>query len=971
MHNIHVPDQQLGHSERQQRVQQQEQPNQHSQQQPTRNEVLRRLGRQILHIMQSPVVIDSISIVFITFICTVGAVRTLSPGLIFSYDNDLSAVANFSSPLYWMWWNWILILPVCVRRVRPVQASYAFIALALLQLVFGPALVFSDVYALVLVYTITVRLPKRQLIPLLISAYGMILLTTVVLTITTAIGPLAVPESTRINTHAYSCLPDHQQFDTSGCVRNIVASSVIGIMLALLLSTVIIVALWHRSRQQTAQLLQEQTATLTANLQQQAQVVRLAERARIARDMHDVVAHTLSIIIVQADAGRLAGAHNLPVALHTMQTIVSQSHQALDGMHELLGTIEEPPEQATQEPQTLSKHNLVQPDTSNQTVLPQTLEQSRQHSQYSTTPNSATTYRYIPQLISQAQLASPDCTFTHTIEGTPEPRELSAATSTTAYRVVQESLSNIRKHAGPRVHVDCSERWSVGQLELTIRDDGRGVTQQINQQEQTGGFGLLGMKERVEACGGTLEASPQLQGGFVVHARIPFVPAAPTLSSTPLAVQKSENGLSLSESQSLPTLQSSPSMQKQTVQNHSMHSPTIHSHPTHSSQPHAPLTTSRTASAQSSTDRQHTRRKSIAKYFNLFMQSLQSLLSALRQILRQPRTIDPHKPVIRATQESNIIARFASWTSRHYMVMDAILTIFIITINLYYISEVSPLTPQWHWVDVIIVIIEIGPLVLRRRMPQLSAALIGSLAIAHCVFLYWWPSSTFVVCISLYSVMLYGPKTAKLWVYPLSAFGCIIAALRYMALASDLPYGLFTATYTLFTYGKDGISSHYPPLTNILIATVAVALANMLICIIAIAAGLIRQSRNTNLWVLQAQQQALLASQQQRVTLAANMERNHIASQIQQEVTDTLYAVINQAEHGLAQLEIWNKDASSKDSAHQSDYSEQVAQVFTDIATLGRDALSRMRALLRVLRDTSDTDSSTATDHAPLKPIQQ
>ncbi|GGI12818.1 sensor histidine kinase [Galliscardovia ingluviei] len=966
MHNIQVPHQQPGRSQRQQRAQQQAQPNQHSHQQPTRNEVLRRLVHHILHIVQSPLVIDSLSIVFITFISTVGAVRTLSPGLIFPYDNDLSADTNFSDPSYWMWWNWILILPVCIRRVRPVQASYAFIALALLQLVFGPALVFSDVYALVLVYTITVRLPKRQLIPLLISAYGMVLLTTVVLTITTAIGPLAVPESTRINTHVYSCLPDHRQFDASGCVHDIVASSVVGIMLAPLLSTVIIVALWHRSRQHTAQLLQEQTATLAANLQQQAQVVRLAERARIARDMHDVVAHTLSIIIVQADAGRLAGAHNLPVALHTMQTIVSQSHQALDGMHELLGTIEEPPEQATQDPQTLSKQNLVQSDTSNQTALPQTLEQSRQHSQYSTTTSSATTYRYIPQLISQAQLASPDCTFTHTIEGTPEPRELSAAASTTAYRVVQESLSNIRKHAGPRVHVDCSERWSVGQLELTIRDDGRGVTQQINQQEQTSGFGLLGMKERVEACGGTLEASPQLQGGFVVHARIPFESAAPTLSSTPLAAQNSENGLSLSESQSLPTLLSSPSMQKQTLQHQNMHS-----QPTHSSQPHDPLTTSQNAATQSSTDQPHALRKSIAQYCNIFVQSIKSVINTLRQIMRQPRTIDPHKPVIRATQESSIIARFASWTSRHYMVMDAILAIFLITINVYYVSEVSPLTPQWRWVDVIIVIIEIGPLVLRRRMPQLSAALIGSLAIAHCIFLSWWPSSTFVVCISLYSVMLYGPKTAKLWVYPLSAFGCTIAALRYMAFASDLPYGLFSATYTLFTYGKDGASSHYPPLTNILIATVAVALANMLTCTIAIAAGLIRQSRNTNLWVLQAQQQALLASQQQRVTLAANMERNHIASQIQQEVTDTLYAVINQAEHGLTQLETWNADVLSKDSAHQPDYSEQVAQVFTDIATLGRDALARMRALLRVLRDTSDTDSSTTVNHAPLKPIQQ
>lgn len=840
-----------------------------------------RLGTTLLRIVQSPVFADTIAVLCITLFFTLGTGETLSPGLIFPYSSqqplyDLSS----NSASYWLWWNWLLAIPVCVRRVRPAQSAIAFIILALVQLVFGPTLVFSDFYALVLIYTITVRVSKNQLIPLIIAAYGMAVITTAVLTLSNAVGPLAVPRSVRINMHSYSCLPDTEQVNVSSCVRDVFDMSLFGVMLILLITATIIVALWHRSRRATALLLQEQTATLAANIQQQAQVARLAERARIARDMHDVVAHTLSIIIVQADAGRIAGAHNLAVAMQTMQTIVTQSRQALDGMHQLLGTLDSD----TQSQSEQSKERQATPAPANN-------DQSSQ-------PD----YTHIYQLVVQAQHASPESTFTRTITGTPEPYELSILTSTTAYRIVQEALSNIRKHAGPHVHVTIEERWSLNQLELTITDNGRGITSE-HASSSTSGYGLLGMKERVQAAGGTLSANPLPQGGFQVHAILPFH-ATSSIAQT-RETQSAEN----QPAQTNPLI----TVQEQ-VQQAERKLPTV----------------------------------------------MQSMLQAFRHERRHLA-----HPMTMKDKHTNIIARLSSWTSTHYLVMDTLLTCMLIAFNIFSIIAAAPMNNLSSGFNIVLSTIETLPLALRRRMPQLSAALMGSMAVLHCLVFAFWPYTAFIIVIALYSVMLYGPKTAKAWVYPLTAIGCFVASLHFTALSMNLQYGIVSVLYILFSHDARSIQND-GGYANMVLILIASCIASLLICIIAIATGLIRQSRNTNIWVLQAQQQALLESQQQRLTLAANTERNRIAAQIQQEVTDTLHAVIAQSELGLAQLTALQQ---AQVEQHIEPDSNQISQLFIDIASLGRSALARMRALLRVLRDTSDTDINVPTDHAPLRPI--
>ena len=99
--------------------------------------------------------------------------------------------------------------------------------------------------------------------------------------------------------------------------------------------SVIIMALWQRARNATLAAMRERNASIVAKEAEETRIAALAERARIARDMHDVVAHTLSTIIVQSDGGRYAGAHDLAIAKHTMGTIRHEAERAQHDMQRL------------------------------------------------------------------------------------------------------------------------------------------------------------------------------------------------------------------------------------------------------------------------------------------------------------------------------------------------------------------------------------------------------------------------------------------------------------------------------------------------------------------------------------------------------------------------------------------------------------------------------------------------------------
>ncbi len=199
-----------------------------------------------------------------------------------------------------------------------------------------------------------------------------------------------------------------------------------------------------------------------------------SERARIAREMHDVVAHGLSVIVVQADGARYAAAQDPDVAVRTLETVAATGRASLADMRRLLGLLRTG-EEAERAPQPGLRD------------LADLIDLARQSGTRVT-----------------AQLPPADVVL-------PEGDGL------TVYRIVQEALTNVRKHAGPDASVAITVH--VGhEVDVTVSDTGAGGRPLVPGGDERG-LGLLGMGERVAVHGGELTAGPGVDGGWVVRAR--------------------------------------------------------------------------------------------------------------------------------------------------------------------------------------------------------------------------------------------------------------------------------------------------------------------------------------------------------------------------------------------------------------------------------------------------------------------
>ncbi len=203
-----------------------------------------------------------------------------------------------------------------------------------------------------------------------------------------------------------------------------------------------------------------------------------AERQRIARELHDVVAHSLSVMVVQAGAARRLVATKPDLAAEALGAIETTGREALDEMRRLLGVLRTP------------EGDKESPD-----LAPQ------------------------PSLVHLDDLtgADPGLPVEVVVEGEPAP--LPAAIDLQAYRIVQEALTNVRKHAGPAratVHL----HYGTDALEVRVDDDGRGASASAPLGGE--GHGLVGMRERAALCGGELRAGPRPGGGWSVTARLPL-----------------------------------------------------------------------------------------------------------------------------------------------------------------------------------------------------------------------------------------------------------------------------------------------------------------------------------------------------------------------------------------------------------------------------------------------------------------
>jgi signal transduction histidine kinase len=231
-----------------------------------------------------------------------------------------------------------------------------------------------------------------------------------------------------------------------------------------------------RARTATASELEERATTLEREREEHARRAAVEERARIARELHDVIAHSVSVMVVQAGAGEEVLRRDPDRAADVLRSIQETGRQALSEMSRLLGILREHGDELGLVPQ---------PGIAD---LGSLLEQTRGAG--------------LPVEL--------------TVEG--EERSLPRGVEVSLYRIVQEALTNTRKHAGPAC-ATVRLRYSGVQVAADIEDDGAG-----SRNGYGGGNGLIGMRERVAVYGGCLEAGPRPGGGYLVRARIPLEP---------------------------------------------------------------------------------------------------------------------------------------------------------------------------------------------------------------------------------------------------------------------------------------------------------------------------------------------------------------------------------------------------------------------------------------------------------------
>jgi signal transduction histidine kinase len=218
----------------------------------------------------------------------------------------------------------------------------------------------------------------------------------------------------------------------------------------------------------------EELEARTEQLERERLTAVAEERSRIARELHDVIAHSVSVMVVQAAAAEAVLERDPQVAAASLRAVQETGRQSLVEMSRLVG--------------------LLRDDSDELGLAPQ------------------------PRLDELRELAAQtrDAGLPVTVHVDGARRPLPLGVELTAYRVVQEALTNALKHAG-EARAEVTIRYGTEALDLEIVDDGRG-----NGTGHVGGHGLAGMRERVSIFGGELDAGPRAGGGFRVHVRLPI-----------------------------------------------------------------------------------------------------------------------------------------------------------------------------------------------------------------------------------------------------------------------------------------------------------------------------------------------------------------------------------------------------------------------------------------------------------------
>ena len=231
-----------------------------------------------------------------------------------------------------------------------------------------------------------------------------------------------------------------------------------------------------RSQGSRAARLADRTVVLERESEQRARTAVSEERARIARELHDIVAHSVSTMVVQAGAERRVLDDGQASTREVLLSIEQTGRQAMAEMRRLLGMLRKDDQELALAPQPSLAH--------------------------------------VDLLVDQIRAAGMPVELR--VEGEPVP--LPPGVDLSAYRIVQEALTNALKHAGP-ARATVTVRYDKHELTLEIADSGRGAAN-----GNGGGHGLVGMRERVALYGGELDAGSRAGRGYAVQARLPLGP---------------------------------------------------------------------------------------------------------------------------------------------------------------------------------------------------------------------------------------------------------------------------------------------------------------------------------------------------------------------------------------------------------------------------------------------------------------
>ncbi|MBW8484970.1 sensor histidine kinase [Actinomadura parmotrematis] len=354
-----------------------------------------------------------------------------------------SGPAHVADPLPYLGLSLLLLAPLVVRRRRPRTVFAVVAVVAFGQWLSGTPLAIADVAVLIAMYTVASCCTRW---------WGLAAL---------------------LVTEAGCALEAARQYpgDWTRARGPFLFLGVVAVGIGLF-------GVYMRTRREHLAALEERAARLERERDTEVRMARSAERARIARELHDVVAHNVSVIVVQADGAAFAIDTDPARAKQALAAISGTGRLALTEMRRLLGVLREADDSGPFAPQPGVEQLADLADQIRRAGLPVAVR----------------------------------------VEGTP--RELPEGLQLTVFRIVQEALTNALKHAGPDASAEVVLGYGGDAVAVRVADDGRGAAAVSDGR----GHGLVGMRERAAVYGGEVTAGPRPGGGFEVAVRVP-VPA--------------------------------------------------------------------------------------------------------------------------------------------------------------------------------------------------------------------------------------------------------------------------------------------------------------------------------------------------------------------------------------------------------------------------------------------------------------